>query len=140
MRPHVSPQSQQLDDHLDGEDHGEDQVEDVHDMGEKLRLLVMLREKPERHQTLTTAAQKQAGGGGAETYLNGQSEGVSQNQHEHDVLKLTGVDDLPELQLGRVFRDVDLDRLSLQGVIDTLALREQRTVRLQSGTSVEPRR
>ena len=41
--PHVSPQSQELDDHLYGEDHGEDHVEDVHDGGERLRLLVMLR-------------------------------------------------------------------------------------------------
>lgn len=43
--PHVGAQSQQLDNHLHGENHGEDHVEDVHDGGEELRLLVMLDEK-----------------------------------------------------------------------------------------------
>lgn len=47
--PHVSAQSQQLDDHLHGEDHGEDHVEDVHDGGEELGLLVMLGEETQEH-------------------------------------------------------------------------------------------
>lgn len=42
---HVGAQSQQLDNHLHGENHGEDHVKDVHDGGEELRLLVMLDEK-----------------------------------------------------------------------------------------------
>lgn len=41
----MGAQSQQLDDHLHGENHGEDHVEDVHDGGEELGLLVMLDEK-----------------------------------------------------------------------------------------------
>lgn len=41
-KPHVSPQSQQLDDHLYGENESEDQVEEVHDGGEEFGLLVVL--------------------------------------------------------------------------------------------------
>lgn len=55
-------------------------------------------------------------------YLNSQSEGVSQNQHKHDVFKLAGVDDSPEFELGRVFGNVNLYRLSFQCVVHTLAL------------------
>ena len=55
-------------------------------------------------------------------YLNSQSEGVSQDQHEHDVFKLAGVDYFPEFELGWVFGNVNLYRLSFQGVVDTLAL------------------
>lgn len=57
-----------------------------------------------------------------ERYLNSQSERVPQNQHKHDVFKLAGVDDSPELQLRWVFRDVNLYRLSFQSVIHTLTL------------------
>jgi len=38
----MNPESQQFDDHLHGEDHREDHVEDVHDGGEELGLLVVL--------------------------------------------------------------------------------------------------
>ena len=41
----MNTQSQQLDDHLEGEDDGEDHVQDVHDGGEELRLLVVLPEE-----------------------------------------------------------------------------------------------
>lgn len=44
----MSTQSQQLDDHLHSEDHGEDHVEDVHDGGEELGLLVVLRDRKQR--------------------------------------------------------------------------------------------
>lgn len=44
-RPHVSAESQEFNDHLDGEDHGEDHVEDVHDGGEEFGLFVMLTER-----------------------------------------------------------------------------------------------
>lgn len=44
-KPHMSTQSQQLDDHLNGENHGEDHVEDVHDGGEQFGLLIVLRKK-----------------------------------------------------------------------------------------------
>lgn len=49
MEPHMSPESQQLDDHLNGEHHSEDHVQDVHDGREQLRLLVMLGEKQQGH-------------------------------------------------------------------------------------------
>lgn len=49
IEPHMSPQSQQLDDHLDGEHHSEDHVQDVHDRREQFRLLVMLGEKQQGH-------------------------------------------------------------------------------------------
>lgn len=42
---HMSTESQELDDHLNGENHGEDHVEDVHDGGEQFGLLVVLGEK-----------------------------------------------------------------------------------------------
>lgn len=41
----MSAQSQEFNDHLDGEDHGEDHVEDVHDGGEEFGLFVMLTER-----------------------------------------------------------------------------------------------
>lgn len=64
-------------------------------------------------------------------YLNRQSESVSQNQHKHDVFELAGVDDFPEFELGWVFRNVDLYRLGLQRVINTLTLeRSRRRTRL----------
>lgn len=44
----MSAQSQQLDNHLHGENHGEDHVEDVHDGGEELGLLVMLDDKTQQ--------------------------------------------------------------------------------------------
>jgi len=55
-------------------------------------------------------------------YLHGQCERVAQNQNKHDVLKMAGVDDLPELELRRVLRDVDLYGLCFQGVVHTLPL------------------
>lgn len=48
-KTHVSTKSQQLDDHLNGEHHREDHVEDVHDGGKGLGLLVMLEEKQRKH-------------------------------------------------------------------------------------------
>lgn len=39
-------------------------------------------------------------------YLNGQSDRVEQNEHKHDVLKPSGVDDGPELVLNWVLWDV----------------------------------
>lgn len=53
MEPHMSPQSQQLDDHLDGEHHSEDHVQDVHDGREQFGLLVMLGGKQHRTQSVT---------------------------------------------------------------------------------------
>lgn len=64
-----------------------------------------------------------------ERYLHGQGERVAQDQHKHDVLKLAGVDDLPELELRRVFRDVDLYGLSFQSVVDALTLGEKKKTR-----------
>lgn len=55
-------------------------------------------------------------------YLNSQSEGVSQNQHKHDIFKLAGVDDFPEFELGGVFGNVNLYRLSFESVVHTLTL------------------
>lgn len=45
----MSAQSQQLDNHLHSEHHGEDHVEDVHDGGEELGLLVMLDDETQEH-------------------------------------------------------------------------------------------
>lgn len=39
---YVWSQSEQFDDHLDGEERGEDHVQDVHDKVEELRLLIVL--------------------------------------------------------------------------------------------------
>ena len=123
----MSPQSQKLDDHLYGEDHGEDHVEDVHDGGERLRLLVMLRgqKRSNHHNTemdeflcVCVLSRDVC----VRRYLNSQSEGVSQDQRKHDVFKLTGVDYFPEFELGGVFGDVNLDRLSFEGVVHTLTL------------------
>lgn len=44
----MSAQGQQLDDHLHGENHSEDHVEDVHDGGEELGLLVMLDDETQQ--------------------------------------------------------------------------------------------
>lgn len=46
----MSTQSQQLDDHLNGENHSEDHVEDVHDGGEQFGLLVVLRKRKVRQR------------------------------------------------------------------------------------------
>lgn len=48
----MSTKSQQLDDHLNGEHHREDHVEDVHDGGEQFGLLVVLGEKHETGENL----------------------------------------------------------------------------------------
>lgn len=55
-------------------------------------------------------------------YLDGQSQRVPQDQHKHDVFKLTGVDYSPELELRWVFGDVNFYRLGFQSVVHTLAL------------------
>lgn len=52
----MSTQSQQLDDHLYGENHREDHVEDVHDGGEELRLLVVLGDEQQQHKTSPSGA------------------------------------------------------------------------------------
>lgn len=116
----MSAQSQQLDDHLHSENHGEDHVEDVHDGGEELGLLVMLEEGETR--ALSNGPPSPDGERVARRYLHGQRERVSQDQHKHDVFELAGVDDLPEFELGLVFRDVNLNGLSFEGVVDALAL------------------
>lgn len=67
------------------------------------------------------------GSGARRRYLHGQRERVPQDQHEHDVFKLAGVDDFPEFELRLVFRNVDLYRLSFEGVVDALALQPQET-------------
>lgn len=62
-------------------------------------------------------------------YLHSQRERVAENQHKHDIFKLAGVDNLPEFELGRIFGDVNLDGLSFQRVIHTLALQKERATR-----------
>ncbi len=55
-------------------------------------------------------------------YLYSQCERVEQNEQKHQVLKLRGVDDLPEFELRGVFGDVNLYGLSFQCIIHTLPL------------------
>lgn len=56
------------------------------------------------------------------TYLDGQTQGVEDDQDEHDVLKASRVDDIPELVLVGVFGDVAPQRTSFKGVFHTLTL------------------
>lgn len=79
-----------------------------------------------RHKSTQTRVglSGQGGEGGARRYLDGQRERVSQDQHKHDVFKLAGVDDFPEFELGLVFRDVNLNGLSFEGVVDALTLEQ----------------
>lgn len=59
----MSAQSQQLDDHLHGEDHGEDHVEDVHDGGEELGLLVVLGGRKQRRSDAGSCPDAEGKGG-----------------------------------------------------------------------------
>lgn len=79
-----------------------------------------------RHKSTQTRVRLsgQRGQSGARRYLDGQRERVPQDQHKHDVFKLAGVDDLPEFELGLVFRDVNLNGLSFEGVVDALTLEQ----------------
>ena len=55
-------------------------------------------------------------------HLYSQRECVEHDEYKHDVLKLRGVDDPPELELGRIFGDVYFYRLGFQCVLHTLSL------------------
>lgn len=46
-------------------------------------------------------------------HLNSQSDGVEQDQDEHDILKPCGVNDRPELILDWILWDVELQGLGL---------------------------
>lgn len=61
------------------------------------------------------------------TYLDSQSDGVEQDEDEHDVLEACGVDDGPELVLNRILWDVEFERLSLQSILHTLTLQHIHT-------------
>lgn len=63
-----------------------------------------------------------AGDIGDAWYLYSQCHRVEQDQDEHDVLKGSGVDDCPELQLCWILGDVESPRLGLQCVVHTLPL------------------
>lgn len=56
------------------------------------------------------------------TYLDGQTQGVEDDQDEHDILKASRVDDVPELVLVGVFGDVASQRTSFKGIFHTLTL------------------
>lgn len=56
------------------------------------------------------------------THLNGQTQGVEDDQNKHDVLKSSGVDHIPELVLVGVFGDVAPQRTSFESVFHTLTL------------------
>ena len=60
-------------------------------------------------------------------HLCSQAHGVEHNEEEHEVLKVAGGDDVPDLVLGRVLGDVAAERSSLQSVLHTLPLEEQDT-------------
>lgn len=59
------------------------------------------------------------------TYLHGQADGVQQDQNEHQVLKIGGVDHVPNLVLVLVFGDVPPQGPGFQGILYTLALWER---------------
>lgn len=59
------------------------------------------------------------------TYLHGQADGVQQDQNEHQVFKIGGVDHIPDFVLVLVFRDVSPQRPGFQGILYTLALWER---------------
>lgn len=56
------------------------------------------------------------------TYLHGQTDGVQQDQNEHQVFKIGGVDHIPNFVLVLVFWDVSPQGPGLQGILYTLAL------------------
>lgn len=56
------------------------------------------------------------------TYLNSQTQGVEDDQDEHDVLKASRVDHIPELVLVGVFGDVAPQRTSFKSIFHTLTL------------------
>lgn len=59
------------------------------------------------------------------TYLHGQADGVQQDQNEHQVFEIGGVDHIPNLVLVLVFRDVSPQGPGFQGILYTLALWER---------------
>lgn len=121
---HPEPQGQQLQQHLYGEESGEDHVEDVHDVAEGLGLLVVLQQREHSARCGPTGS---ALTNWTSTDLHSQCDSVEQNQDEHDVLEPRGIDDGPELVLNRVLGDVEFQRLSLQGVLHALTLRQRQT-------------
>ena len=56
------------------------------------------------------------------SYLHGQTDGVEQDEGEHQILKVGGVDHVPHLVLVLVLRNVPPQWTSLQGVLHTLTL------------------
>lgn len=56
------------------------------------------------------------------THLHGQTNGVEEDECEHQVLKVGGVDHIPHLVLVGVLRDVAAQRTGLQGIFHTLTL------------------
>lgn len=58
----------------------------------------------------------------ATTYLNGQTQGVEDDEDEHDVLEAGGVDHIPELVLVGVFGDVASQGASFKSVLHALTL------------------
>lgn len=128
---HPEPQGQQLQQHLCGEESGEDHVEDVHDVAEGLGLFVVLQQRQHSARFGPTGS---AVTNWTSTDLHGQCDGVEQNQDEHDVLESRGIDDGPELVLNRVLWDVEFQRLSLQGVLHALTLRQRQTAEMRQET------
>ncbi len=56
------------------------------------------------------------------SHLHPQTHGVEHDEEKHQVLEVTRSDDVPNLVLTRVFRDVASQRSGLQCILDTLAL------------------
>ena len=57
-------------------------------------------------------------------YLRSQAHRVEHNQQEHEVLKVAGSDDIPDLVLVRVLGNVAAQRPSLESILHTLALKD----------------
>lgn len=105
VEAHSGPERQQLQQHLHGEEAREHHVEDVHDVAEGFGLFVVLQQKKQQ-QGSRNSATSVGFFSVIPAYLDGQSDRVEQDEHKHDVLKPSGVDDGPELVLNWVLWDV----------------------------------
>lgn len=56
-------------------------------------------------------------------HLHPQTHGVQHNEQEHEVLKVAGSDDVPDLVLVRVLGNITPQRSCFESVLHTLTLR-----------------
>lgn len=58
----------------------------------------------------------------ADTHLHGQTDSVEEDECEHQILKVGGINHIPHLVLVGVLRDITTQRTGLQGILHTLTL------------------